>query len=109
MFITSRFDPDWPLQRAGHTSLVETPQGRWFVSCLCGRPIRNSGRCVLGRETALAEVVWTEDGWPRLKNGGLTPELTLDTGLEPHPYPPEPATVELHTLPESFLNLRQPW
>ena len=34
MFITSRFDPDWPLQRAGHTSLVETPQGRWFVSCL---------------------------------------------------------------------------
>ena len=88
MFITSRFDPDWPLQRAGHTSLVETPQGRWFVSCLCGRPIRNSGRCVLGRETALAEVVWTEDGWPRLKNGGLTPELTLDTGLEPHPRSP---------------------
>jgi xylan 1,4-beta-xylosidase len=34
-----------------------------------GRPYSTLGRCVLGRESALQEVTWTEDGWPRIAGG----------------------------------------
>jgi xylan 1,4-beta-xylosidase len=52
------------LQKTGHADLVETDDG-WFMVHLCARPLTPHGRCVLGRETAIQQVVW-EDGWPRL-------------------------------------------
>ena len=36
---------------------------------LCGRPLRNRGRCTLGRETAIQKMTWSEDGW--LRTGDL--------------------------------------
>lgn len=52
------------LQRAGHASLVESPEGEWYMAHLCSRPV--DGFSILGRETALQKVQWTTDGWPIL-------------------------------------------
>ena len=61
------------IQKSGHGSLVETADGKWYLAFLGGRPIKDTGRCVLGRETSLSEVVW-KDGWPYLANGTGNPD-----------------------------------
>jgi xylan 1,4-beta-xylosidase len=73
--LSSRTRPDAPLQRAGHADLVETPDGRTFITYLCGRPLPNRGRCVLGRETALQPMRWAEDGWLYTQDGSGMPVL----------------------------------
>src|SRR5688572_8494276 len=60
--LSARNRPDAPLQRTGHADLVDTPAGETYMAYLCGRPLRNRGRCVLGRETAIQPMRW-EDGW----------------------------------------------
>jgi xylan 1,4-beta-xylosidase len=60
-------DPDAALQRCGHGDLVETQDGRWYMLYLCGRAV-GDGYSILGRETALDPVTWTEDGWPIVNN-----------------------------------------
>ena len=65
----ARHRPDAALQRAGHADLVETPDGETYMVYLCGRPLRNRGRCTLGRETAIQPMVWGEDGWLRTLDG----------------------------------------
>ena len=57
--LTSRHRPDIELQRAGHADLVETQTGETYMVHLCGRPLRNRGRCTLGRETAIQQMVWS--------------------------------------------------
>ncbi|NGO10294.1 glycoside hydrolase family 43 protein [Streptomyces sp. HC44] len=85
--LTTRDTPDWPLQKAGHGELVETPEGEWFLAHLASRPVRTpeGPRCVLGRETCLQRVTWTDDGWLRLADGGRRPSLEVlaPTGVEP--------------------------
>ena len=76
--LTTRDDPDWPLQRNGHADLVETPAGELFLVHLCGRPLAGTRRCPLGRETALQRLQRTDDGWLRLENGGHLPELEIE-------------------------------
>ena len=68
------YNPDVTLQKAGHMSLTDTPDGRYYAVHLCARPILPELRCTLGRETALEEMAWTEDGWIRKKNGCPLPE-----------------------------------
>ena len=53
---------------AGHGKPVSTPDGRWFLVYLCSRLIDGAWG-MLGRETALDELVWTPDGWPVIKGG----------------------------------------
>lgn len=67
--LTARDHPDLPLQKAGHGSLVETGDGQWYLAYLVARPQGRRGPCVLGRETALACVTWTADGWLRTETG----------------------------------------
>ncbi|SDC55192.1 family 43 glycosylhydrolase [Streptomyces prasinopilosus] len=67
--LTARHHPDLALQKAGHGSLVETGEGQWYLAYLVARPEGRWGPCVLGRETALAPVTWTDDGWPRVPTG----------------------------------------
>ncbi len=62
--------PENALQKTGHSSWAQGPDGRWFTAFLCGRPVGDTGRCILGRETAINEMVW-EDDWPYLKNKTL--------------------------------------
>lgn len=56
--------------RCGHGKPVQTASGDWYMVYLCGRKLWRSGAqgpeicSMLGRETALDPVRWTEDGWP---------------------------------------------
>lgn len=65
------------LQKCGHGNLCEGPDGRWWVTFLCGRPLNQRMNCPLGRETGVNEVVWKDD-WPYLKNGTLVPDVEFD-------------------------------
>lgn len=123
--LTSRHNPELPLQRAGHADLVETPSGEWYMVHLAGRPLLPSRTCVLGRETAIQKVEWTEDGWLRLAGGGCEPKLEVDApqGTEEHPFAEsahgtgidhfESANLNIHfntlRMPpdESWLSLRE--
>lgn len=109
--LTSRDDPFLPLQKAGHASLVETQDGQWYIAHLVGRPLPNKGRCILGRETALEKVFWSEDGWLRLSHGGYTPALTVEApDLPEHPYPALPVRDDFDrdTLGYPYQTLRVP-
>ena len=75
--LTSKDAPDSPIQKCGHASWCQGPDGRWFVSFLSARPYSNR-RCVLGRETSINEMVWGKDGWPYLKNGTVVPDFEFE-------------------------------
>jgi len=77
--LTTRDDPEWPLQRNGHADLVETQDGSLFLVHLCGRPLDGTRLCPLGRETAIQRLRKTDDGWFRLENGGHMPELEIES------------------------------
>jgi xylan 1,4-beta-xylosidase len=64
--ITSYGHPELRLQKAGHGSMCDSPDGRTYLAYLCGRPLRETKNCVLGRETAIAELEWHDD-WPYVK------------------------------------------
>lgn len=76
-FITNFDTPDFPLQKQGHGSLVETPNGEWYYASLVGRPLHHAtesthdprGWCPLGRETSIQKVEWDDQGWPRIVGG----------------------------------------
>ncbi|WP_038183667.1 glycoside hydrolase family 43 protein [Vibrio rhizosphaerae] len=81
--------PNNPLQKAGHGSLVETPDGAWYITYLVSRPLKfhdrpslakwGRGACSMGRETAIDRIEWQE-GWPRVVGGNFAkqeiPEAT---------------------------------
>jgi xylan 1,4-beta-xylosidase len=109
--ITSRDDVTLELQKAGHADLVETQNGEWYMVHLCGRPIPTTNRCTLGRETAIQKVVWTEDGWLRLENGGNKPSLNvLAADLPEHLWVNKPARDDFDSeeLDINFQSLRVP-
>jgi xylan 1,4-beta-xylosidase len=117
-------DPEYPtisargtdavLQKAGHGSLVDTPDGKeWYIAHLCGRPVIDgeNRRCILGRETAIQKVVWTDDGWLRLAESGCTPFVEVPSpDLPDHPFAPPDETIHFNTsnLHPELQTLREP-
>lgn len=92
--LTSRHDPQLELQKAGHGCLVETSTGEWYMAHLCGRPYPGERRCVLGRETALQRVRWTDAGWLTLDAPERTraPAVRVPAPRLPaHPFAQPPA------------------
>lgn len=88
--LTSRFAPKNPLQKAGHGSLVQAPYGIWYLAHLCARPLPSRGRCILGREAAIQKVVWKEDDWLYLAQGGTEPALVVQAdGYAEQPWEKE--------------------
>lgn len=75
--ITSKPYPQNPLQKAGHACLTEGKDGKWYLAHLCGRPVGEERCCILGRETAIQEVIW-ENGWPRLISGVNAPSESFE-------------------------------
>jgi xylan 1,4-beta-xylosidase len=109
--LSSRHRPDVPLQRAGHADLVETAAGETYMVYLCGRPLRNRGRCTLGRETAIVRMQWGDDGWLRTADGdGLARVEVPGPAVPAHVFPPAPARSDFDggTLPIEFQWLRSP-
>ena len=74
-----------PIQNTGHADLVEALDGTWWMVLLGVRPRGQTPMFhVLGRETFLAPVEWT-DGWPRVADLELAmpysppgPEVVVD-------------------------------
>lgn len=67
------------LHKVGHGELLNTETGDWYLVHLASRPIEaaEGAVCVLGRETCLQLVEWTDLGWLRLANGGHLPALDV--------------------------------
>jgi xylan 1,4-beta-xylosidase len=110
--ITARHRPDVALQRAGHGDLVDTKDGETYLVFLCGRPLRQRGRCTLGRETAIQKMKWGADGWLRTADGTGVPSVEVPApNLPAHPFPPTPARADFDSpkLPLEFQWLRTPW
>ena len=108
--LSARDRPDAALQRAGHADLVDTQNGETYLVYLCGRPLKNRGRCTLGRETAIQKMQW-RDGWLYTEGEAGLPQLTTPApGLKEHPFPPAPARddFESPSLPIDFQWLRTP-
>lgn len=110
--LSARHRPDAQLHRTGHADLVETRTGDTYIVYLCGRPLRNRGRCTLGRETAIQKMVWGEDEWLRTVDGQGIPTLeTPAPNLPAHPFPLAPLREDFHgpELPLDFQWLRTPF
>ena len=80
-----------PIQGLGHADLVEAHDGSWWLVCLGFRPNGYPPCYHLGRETCLAPLVWGDDGWPRVGDGGLLRVAQAGPCLEPAVWPPAPA------------------
>jgi len=109
--LTSADNPDLILQKAGHGSVVSTPGGKWYLTHLTGRPLTPRGRCTLGRETALQEIVWRNDDWFYLKNGGYEPQVEVEAPDVPAcPWEALPTYDDFNheTMPIDFQSLRVP-
>ena len=114
--MTSREHPDLLLQKSGHGDLVETQNGEWYMVHLCGRALENrtekgDRKYTLGRETALQKVEWTPDGWLRLSNGTVLPDVEVEApDLPPHPFPQRPDRDDFDSdkLDIHFQSLRVP-
>lgn len=86
------FNPESVLQKSGHGSYVETPDGEVYLFHLCSRPFVPELRCTLGRETAMQKMMWTEDGWLRMADGSNFAKLQVEGSTLPDvemPQPPE--------------------
>ncbi len=103
--LTARGRPDLPLQRTGHGDLVETPTGETWLAYLCGRPLPDSDRCVLGRETAIQPMMWGADGWLR----PALPQAAVPGVATEAPIVDRCDTFDGPDLPEPFQWLRTPY
>jgi xylan 1,4-beta-xylosidase len=86
--LTHRGQAERPIQAVGHADLVETPAG-WWMACLGIRP-QGGPFHHIGRETFLAPVGWSDDGWPVVND---------NKGIEPTMAAPELPTHELEMPP----------
>jgi xylan 1,4-beta-xylosidase len=82
--LTSRDAPGIPLQKAGHGELVQTSTGEWMLVHLASRPTLHLGErySTLGRETCLQRVVFDDDGWLRLAQGGHHAEVEVEVEVD---------------------------
>jgi xylan 1,4-beta-xylosidase len=128
--LTTRDDPEWPLQKAGHGELVQTQNDEWYLVHLASRPIKTESpidpfspdktpaararagfRCMLGRETCLQRVEW-RDGWLRLVGGGTRPLLEAsgpkELPGESHSQPVSRDDFDSETPDVNWCSLRVP-
>ncbi len=71
---------DNSIQATGHADLVQISETEWWAVFLGIRPIGYPAVHHLGRETFLAPVTWTEDGWPMIGDKG---QASLTMGVSP--------------------------
>lgn len=85
------FNQDSVLQKSGHGSYVETPEGEVYLLHLCARPFVPELRCTLGRETAIQKMMWTQDGWLRMADGSNMAKIQVPQSSLPEvPMPQVP-------------------
>ncbi|HJQ32459.1 MAG TPA: family 43 glycosylhydrolase [Pyrinomonadaceae bacterium] len=88
--LTHRNFKQSPIQATGHADLVQAQDGGWWAVFHGIRPATRMAHHI-GRETYVAPVTWSEDGWPVVNGTGtVTPHMDVKT-LPAHPWTPEPA------------------
>ncbi|KAK8127562.1 glycosyl hydrolase family 43 [Apiospora sp. TS-2023a] len=107
--LSSKDAPFAALQRAGHGDIVDTKDGKTYLVHLCGRPMTQKRRCILGRETAIQEAYWADDDWLYVK-GGPVPSLHVEVPGTPDetPYWAEQRYTFEKELHKDFQWLRTP-
>jgi len=75
------YNPNSPMQKAGHGSLVQTQTGEWYIAHLMSRPIDGTLCNPLGRETSIQKMKWTQDGWLEMKDGSNLAKMEVE-GIE---------------------------
>lgn len=78
------YNPNSLMQKAGHGSLVETPDHEWYIAHLMARPLPGTTLNPLGRETSLQKMRWTRDGWLEMADGSNVAKMTTESpaGME---------------------------
>ena len=84
------YNPQSVLQKSGHGSYVDLPNGETYMVHLCARPFVPELRCTLGRETSIQKMKWTEDGWLRMADGGNLAKAEVEAPDLPEVFMPEP-------------------
>ena len=124
--LSSYGHPEIRLQKSGHASWCDTPDGRSYLAFLCGRPLPGTLDCVLGRETSIVELEWRDD-WPYLKPApgeelfpsgavrnwpadSFEPPVVLDEYRKKGEFPPATKSIEYRfdgsAIHPDFKNLR---
>ncbi|OBR67616.1 xylan 1,4-beta-xylosidase [Paenibacillus oryzae] len=97
------------IHATGHADLVQTPEGTWWAVFLGIRPLGYPNKHHLGRETFLAPVTWSEEGWPTIGDNGTISEEMSSDGLNLQPLAPKPEKDDFDgkTLDYSWNFLRK--
>ncbi|MHA7965529.1 glycoside hydrolase family 43 protein [Paenibacillus sp. CAU 1782] len=97
------------IHATGHADLVQTPEGAWWAVFLGVRPACYPNKHHLGRETFLAPVAWSEDGWPTIGDNGTIGEMMASDGLKLQPVAAKPERDDFNgkTLDPSWNFLRK--
>lgn len=90
----------FPVTCAGHTDVVDTPDGQWWGVFLGVRP-NSEGHSLTARETFLLPVDWS-GLWPVFQNGLVAIEPTITGGASP-------VNTGNFTLTDSFPTLSLLW
>jgi xylan 1,4-beta-xylosidase len=113
--ISTRYAPYSPLKKCGHACFAPVSADEWYIVFLCARPLLPVGRstCPLGRETGLARIEWTADGWPRLANGTMVPDAVMAAPSIAATMPQSDHSqridfAQIKTLPPELKTLRGP-
>jgi len=98
-----------PIQATGHADLVTLEDGSAWAVFLGIRP-RSGRHHHLGRETFLAPVRFTDDGWPIVGNAGQVELAMAAPDLPPHRFAPAPPRDDFDgaTLEPGWVHVRNP-
>lgn len=99
-----------PITSTGHADFFEDHHGDWWVVFLGIRPVA-PGFHNLGRETFLAPVTWSADGWPVVHDRRLVTEgMDVDRAIPPQPWPAPPVRDDFAgtALGPEWVFLRNP-
>lgn len=108
--ISSKDSADNYLQKAGHGSIIQASNTKWYTAFLVSRPLTKRGWCTLGRETALAELEWKDD-WLWNVSGSREPLKEIEiTDIKESKWPEEITFDDFNTaeLDVNYNSLRIP-
>ncbi len=86
--LTHKHHTDTSIRGTGHAELVEAHDGSWWLLFLGTRHRVYETWSHLGRETFLAPVTWSADGWPIVNQGKpVQEEMDVESTLALEPWP----------------------
>lgn len=112
--LITAWEKDTILKKSGHGNFVETDDGEWYMTHLCGRYLDNKNECILGRETCIQKLEWV-NGWPRMVQGDNNPLLKVEAPkcatykVEKEMIYETNFNKDMELLKEGWISLRTPF